>query len=404
MERNGIMKLRIIAATLAALLLGSPAAFAEHVFEQKQGWLFPTIGAGRGNWEASVGLFVWSDEFKARNFQLRSEVDLGPGLRLHSIVRTNREQDTLKGFSPILDEGYLEGFGFKESKNSTLSASLRIGNVRYLHFPYPDSIAVFDQVPGISDLKGGARTGYSGELLTLDYKHKTGLGLHATGINWDFDRDGGAQMIENYVYYQQDFGAVHFETHVGGLALRPEPLGRKATGFNTFLGTKVGKYQVGVLYEKLKNQTAYTGLMVTFPQNYVTRAMGKVAFDYDRSPEGFAMQIPLASGKIGARIAKKAPVNGILVGEVKAERLRTYWQNGQVRNYYEHILSSWGEENKSELVMVVEESPWYLQSEALVSPHTNVGSWSAIKQWEKDRQGPAQLSQSVTYRFYRLKE
>ena len=135
----------------------------------------------------------------------------------------------------------------------------------------------------------------------------------------------------------------------------------------------------------------------------MTQALGRVAFDYDRNPEGFAMQIPLASGKIGARIAKKAPPHGILVGEVKAERIRTYWQNGQVRNFYEHRLSAWGEENKKDLVMVVEEQPWYLQAEALVSPHTALGSWSAIKEWEKDRQGPAQLSQTVTYKFYRVR-
>ena len=45
-----------------------------------------------------------------------------------------------------------------------------------------DSIAMFDQVPGVSDLSGGAKTRYSGQLLTMDYKHKSGLGVHATGI------------------------------------------------------------------------------------------------------------------------------------------------------------------------------------------------------------------------------
>jgi len=46
----------------------------------------------------------------------------------------------------------------------------------------------------------------------------------------------------------------------------------------------------------------------------------------------------------------------------------------------------------------MKEEPWYLQSEALVSPHNfSVG----IKTWERDRQGPAQLSQKVTYQFYK---
>ena len=47
--------------------------------------------------------------------------------------------------------------------------------------------------------------------------------------------------------------------------------------------------------------------------------------------------------------------------------------------------------------VVVEEEPWYLQAEALVSPHTNILD---IEEWEKDRQGPAQNSQKVVYRFY----
>ena len=397
------MKLRILQTAAAVLLLSGSVAYADGGIEQKEGWQFPTIGTGRGHWEASVGVFLAKNDIKARNFQLRTDLDLGPGLRLHTVARSNREQDTLKGFQPLLDEGYLEGYGFYQDRNGTFGASLRVGNVRYLHFPYPDSIAVFDQAPGVSDLNGGAKTGYSGQLLTMDYKHKSGLGVHATGINWGFGLDGGSHMIENYMYFHHNFGAIHFETHVGGLAVRPEPLGRKDNGYNLFFGTKIGSCQVGFLHEKLKSQPAYTGIMVTFSPNKVTQAMGKVAFDYDRDPEGFAMQIPLASGKIGARIAKKAPLNGILVGEVKAERIRTYWQNGHVRNFYEHRLSAWGEENKNDLVMVVEEQPWYLQAEALVSPHTALGSWSAIKEWEQDRQGPAQLSQTVTYKFYRVR-
>ena len=188
------------------------------------------------------------------------------------------------------------------------------------------------------------------------------------------------------------------ETHVGSLAVRPEPLGRREKGYNVYVGTKGTRYTAGLLYEKLHNQPAYTGIMVTFPMNNTTKAMGKVAFDYDRSPQGFAMQIPLAAGTIG-NIQKTAPQGGILVGEIKAERLRTYWQNGQVRNYYEHRTSTWGQTGSSDTVVVMKEEPWYLQTEALVSPHTfNVG----FKTWEEDRQGPAQLSQTVTYQFYKV--
>jgi len=269
--------------------------------------------------------------------------------------------------------------------------------MRYLHFPYPDAIATFDQVPGIGDLTGGPQTGYSGELLTLDYAHKSGLGIHTSGINWGFGREGGSQFLENYLFYRQDLGKIHFETHVGDLAVRPEPLGGKENGYNVYVGTTGKGYTAGLLYEKLHNQPAYTGIMVSFPMNHTTKAMGRVAFDYDRTPQGFAMQIPLLSGTMGG-IQKKAPEGGLLVGEIKAERLRTYWQNGQARNYYEHRTSTWGQTGGSDAVVVMQEEPWYLQTEALVSPHNfNVG----FKTWEQDRQGPAQLSQNVTYQFYK---
>jgi len=275
---------------------------------------------------------------------------------------------------------------------------LRVGNIRYLHFPYPDAIATFDQVPGIVDLTDNQRTGYSGELLTLDYAHKSGLGLHTSGINEGFGSTGGSHLLENYLFYRQDIGNLHFETHIGGLAVRPEPLGRKENGYNVYIGTKVAGYTAGLLYEKLHNQPVYTGIMVSFPMNNTTKAMGKVAFDYDRTPQGFAMQLPLVSGTMGG-IQRKAPEGGVLVGEIQAERLRTYWQNGQVRNYYEHRKSSWGQTGSRELVVVMKEDSWQLQKEALVSPHPfNAG----LKTWEKDRQGPAQLSQIVTYQFYKV--
>jgi hypothetical protein len=392
---------KLIAMVIAGLLLSAvPAGVwaGEVQGRQESGWSFPHIGQGRGNWDVSVGLFVWKDKLEARNFQVRSDVDMAPGIRLHTVVRSNKERDTLKGFSPQLDEGYLEGTGFYHSSNGVLSTSLRIGNIRYLHFPYPDAIDIFDQVPGISDLTGGAKTGYSGELLTLDYAHKSGLGIHTSGINWGFGRSGGTNLIENYLFYRHDFGKLHFETHAGGLALRTEPLGKRENGYNLFLGTEIKGYKAGLLYEKLHNQCAYTGIMVSFPLNEVTKSMGKVAFDYDRNPQGFAMQVPLAKGLIGSFV-KKAPEGAKLVGEVRAERVRTYWQNGQARNYYEHRLSAWGETDGAGVIAVMEEQPWYLQSEALVSPHTFS---EGFKSWERDRQGPAQLSQSVVYKFYRV--
>ncbi|MDO8588046.1 MAG: hypothetical protein Q7T82_13555 [Armatimonadota bacterium] len=113
------------------------------------------------------------------------------------------------------------------------------------------------------------------------------------------------------------------------------------------------------------------------------------------------MQLPLASGRIG-NIRRVAPANGALVGEIKAERFKTYWQYGQVRNYYEHRVSSRGETGTPGLRVVLDEEPWTLEYESLVSPHVfgNDG-WGA---WERDRQGPAHITQKVTYEFYRTEE
>ena len=382
------------------LMVSGSIALADAPDTTTMGWSFPYLGSGNGTWDASVGIFFWDDTFKMRNLQLRTDMDLAPGLRWHSIVRSNHEFDTLSGFKPHFDENYVEGYGFYRRASGTLSTSLRVGNMRYLHFPYPDAIAMFDQVPGISDLEGGADTGYSGELLTLDYKHKNGWGAHASGINWGFGHGNGSAVLEDYLFYNKDIGAFHFETHVGGLAVRQEPLGSRANGYNVYAGAKIGACTAGVLYEKLADNPSYTGIMLTFPLNSVTKAMGQVAFDYDRSPEGFAMQIPIGVGRIG-KIVREAPADSVLVGEIVAERIRTYWQNGQARNYYEHRISNWGQDGSNkDLVVVMKEEPWYLQAEALVSPH-NFGN---LKEWESDRQGPAQLSQKVTYKFYEVKK
>ena len=78
----------------------------------------------------------------------------------------------------------------------------------------------------------------------------------------------------------------------------------------------------------------------------------------------------------------------------------TYWQNGQGRNFYEHIMSIKGETDYEGKIVSIEENPWYLKIESLVSPHNSFQSWGDLVEWEKKRQGPAQLSQRVIYRFY----
>ena len=48
------MILRILQTALAVLLLSGSVAYADGGEKHKEGWLFPTIGSGRGHWEASV--------------------------------------------------------------------------------------------------------------------------------------------------------------------------------------------------------------------------------------------------------------------------------------------------------------------------------------------------------------
>jgi len=91
---------KILLSLAILLTLPYPTTQAQEPTTGTAGWSFPYLGAGRGTWDASVGVFVWSDTFHARNLQLRGDMDLGAGLRWHTVVRSNREQDTLSGFDP----------------------------------------------------------------------------------------------------------------------------------------------------------------------------------------------------------------------------------------------------------------------------------------------------------------
>jgi hypothetical protein len=390
-------------------LLWATAAFAdavprfEPVGEKPQGLWLPTVGRGNGQWELGVGARFWRDELHPRNLIAQGDIDLGPGVRAHILARHNREVDSLRGWRPNLDEAYLEGYGFYTRPHSGLSASLRVGRVRYLRFPYPDAIAVFDQVPGVADLQGRFDTGYSGAVLAAEYAHDSGLGAHFTGIAWGFDgarADGDANAIEDYVFLRRDLGSLRLEARAGGIAQRTEPLGGPARkGYDAYLGldTHAG-YILGALYEKREGERAYTGLMIVFPDDRVTRALGGAGFDYTRDPQGFSVQAPVVHGRFG--LARQSSPNlGEPVGEVVAVRTRTYWQAGLIRNFYEHRISAWGETSGAGLTVTAQEYPYYLWAEALVSPHTKADS-----QWFHDRQGPAHNSRLVIYRFYRPAE
>ncbi len=387
---------------LLSAVLGTPPAIAQATSTEAKPLEpslvmpeLPGIGFGRGHWSTSLGVFAWTDKLWLRNLHLQADLDLLPGTRAHAIVRSNREFNTLAGIEPFLDEAYLEGFGHWDW-GGRLSANLKLGRTRYLSFPYPDHIAVFDQVPSVYDLRGRGTadfTGYEGALVTLDYAHGSGLGWHFVNLS--------GRNVAHFGRYRAELGPFVLEGRAGDLQIRPEPLGRSAPGYNLFTGARWGGYQAGVLYERLAGQPIYTGVMVGFASNWLTQYAGNVGIDYARSPQGVAMHLTPLKGTFGLEGA--APEGAELVGEVAAERIRTYWQNSQIRNFYEHRRSSWGDTTDPSLVAVIEEEPWYLQAEALVSPNNSFQSWGDLVRWEAQRQGPAQISQQVRYRFYRPK-
>ncbi|MBZ4683321.1 MAG: hypothetical protein JG768_745 [Fusobacteriales bacterium] len=203
------------------------------------------------------------------------------------------------------------------------------------------------------------------------------------------------------------YGYMQLRHPAGNIKRGPSPyqLGASGKGYNVYLGTEYKGYRAGILYENLydkeyKAHDIRTGILVQFADSKVTKALGSVRFDYTRTPEGFGITIPILHGNIG-NIRKTIPKNSTLAGEIYAYRTITYWQNGQGRNFYEHRIDYWGDVESKDLIVVIEEKPWYLKIESLVSPHTTLKTKDDIIAWERDRQGPAELRQEVIYKFYR---
>jgi hypothetical protein len=340
----------------------------------------------------------WTDRFVLRNLIFGGTVDIAPGIRVRAQGR--RREGEEKFFQIDADELYLEAFNQYRAPTWNAGASLKMGRTRYLHFPYPDAIAQFDQVPGVADLSGPAQTDYRDFVLEGEAALNSGWGTHVTGsaniVTNAFTPARGARFLEAYGFYRSDFGrGWHAEGRLGLLAVRHEPLGRPGQfGGNVYLGKQFGEFNVGLLYEHKQTEPEFTGISVQFRSGPVTRFLGRYSADYDRSPEGIALQIPVWHGRLNeSRFVRSGD---ILVGEVRSIRIRTLWQGGYIRNQYEHRLASWGETADPKLHCVVEEEPWYLQTEALVSPHLVPND-----DWFRDRQGPGQFVQRVTYRYYR---
>ena len=386
------------------------------------GWWLPYLGQYRGHWSLNLGTHFWQDHFYFRNLQLRTNLDLAPGLRFHTVIRSNRELASVNKIDPLFDELYLEGYGFREDSRGLLSLNLRIGRMRYLRFPAPDLISGFDPIPGVADLRRPGRTeypvaetGYRGQLLTIDYHSKLGLGYHFSGINWAWSRNSGQNIINHYLYYK--YGSPYFDlelrwgrlqlSHPGGglpRGSRPYQLGDSGPGYSVYLGVKAFDYKAGLFWEDIFDEEAELrdariGVIVTFSPSRITEFLGKHRGDYTRSPEGLVMNIPLFQGNPGTVISPASEDDQKLVGEITAKRLITYWQNGQGRNFYEHRISRWGKSGDDYLLVVVEE-PWVLRHESLNIPNSSFESWSALVASESSSQRNALITQKVTYQFY----
>jgi len=86
MNSNKILLLLLILIIFAASLTTAAKVPAE---TEQEGWWLPSTGRFNGHWDLGMGAHFWDDNFDLRNLQLRTNVDLGPGLRLNSILRSN---------------------------------------------------------------------------------------------------------------------------------------------------------------------------------------------------------------------------------------------------------------------------------------------------------------------------
>ncbi|GMV35851.1 MAG: hypothetical protein AMXMBFR61_03590 [Fimbriimonadales bacterium] len=362
------------------------------------GWHFRGLPGIRGDAELRIGAKFWKDEARVRNLQLRVSADIAPWLRAHTIVRRREGDWERMPLTPDVDEAYLQTSVYRLSGDWDMAVDAKLGRVRFLHFPYPDYLASFDQVPGIGDLFGGPPTDYRGLVTSFEAAHATGLGAHLDGALWGFGHSGN-EVMAAYGFYRRDFGkGWRLEARAGALPNRPEPLGANIElGGTLFVGKRLGPVFVGGLYEKREGEGAYTGVLVQFDRGPLTEFAGATTIDYQRSPEGVSFQLSVARLRFG--FDRAVPPGAELVGEITARRLRTLWQGGYNRNQAEFRTASWGITSGPNLAIVVEESPWYLDLEALVSPHTSLNT-----EWFRDRQGPGQYRQDVVYRFYRVKK
>ncbi len=349
-----------------------------------------------GHWSFSTGFHAWSDHIDIKNAQLRSLLYLNQHWRINTVLRSNKEFREITPFEPKIDELYLQWQWLSTHQKNQNGVSIKIGEMRYLRFPKPDIISQFDQVPGTEDLSQNKQTSYRGIMLNQEYNITKTVGFHSSLLQWIASEQSGLTLIEGYLYYRKHTKTIDFETRLGQLAERNFPLGNGSFGYSSYIGINYRDFKAGVLIESLESEGIRTGILVEFSNNPINAFLGKMRADYTRSPQGIGIQPTLLRGTFG--MTKTIPENKEKVGEIVVRQTITYWQNGQGRNFYEHILSKSGKTSSSHVTMKT--YPTYLKIESLVSKHHTFKSWDDLIQWEKERQGPAELATIVVYSFY----
>lgn len=372
-------------------------------------WL-PCPAANSGHYEFSAGLHFWKDHLYLRNLQLRSLYHIAPGIRVNTILRSNDEINQVEfskdsspifnKFKPVIDESYLELFGFWNEKEHQIATSLKLGISRYLRFPYYGLISRMDQVAGMADIRSDhTEAGYRGALLNLDYKAGF-AGFHNT-LYYDIN-SGTGHSLEYFFLLEYENNWFVAEARTGRLIIREHKsdniLTESGYGYNLMAGLKFNGYDICLLWEEVDG-VKYTGLSIKFASSIFTRFAGKVRLDYNRACEGFVFQYPVIYNDFGFEEIDE--IKGMKkVGEIKAERAITFWRIGMQRNFYEHMISKWGITNSQKTKVVVKTEPMLLGIESIVSPVCKFSSINDLKSWDSNGIRPGQLTQKVTYEFY----
>ena len=153
---------------------------------------------------------------------------------------------------PKIDEGYLQWQQTKPKNSGYSSWSVKIGEMRYLRFPEPDIISMFDQVPGIEDLSKGKQTSYRGIMINHESTLIKNYGLHNSILQWANSDQKGISILESYLFYRYHGSLIDIEYRLGQLAERKFPLGQGSMGYSGYMGLTYKGFKAGILYEYLQ--------------------------------------------------------------------------------------------------------------------------------------------------------